>query len=84
MDAHTEHSILKFLSELIKNTLMPNNVVENSGKPLNPTSTSLPTDEASLVKHFLKPHSSSKSEQKGDHRPVSRVVVDTHVESRGV
>ena len=51
MDPDTEHSILKFLSELITNTLMPNTVVETSGKPLNPTSTTLKS-----LKHRIQVH----------------------------
>ena len=46
----TEHEILKFLSELITNTLMPNTVVETS-KPLIPTSTSLKS-----LKHRIQVH----------------------------
>ena len=40
MDVETEHQILKFLSDLIRNTLMPNTIVETS-KPLVPASTSI-------------------------------------------
>ena len=50
MDSQTEHTILKFLSELITNTLMPNNLVETS-KPLVPTSTSIKS-----LKHRINVH----------------------------
>ena len=50
MDASTEHLILKFLADLITNTLMPNTVVETS-KPLIPASTSIKS-----LKHRIQVH----------------------------
>jgi len=50
MDAITEHLILKFLADLITNTLMPNNIVETS-KPLVPASTSIKS-----LKHRIQVH----------------------------
>ena len=50
MDADTEHLILKFLSDLITNTLMPNSIVEAT-KPLIPASTSIKS-----LKHRIQVH----------------------------
>ena len=50
MDADTEHLILKFLGDLILNTLMPNTIVETA-KPLVPASTSLKS-----LKHRIQVH----------------------------
>ena len=50
MDGETEHLILKFLSELITNTLMPNSIVEIS-KPLIPASTTTKS-----LKHRIQVH----------------------------
>jgi hypothetical protein len=50
MDLETEHGILKFLSELVTNTLMPNNLTTKS-KPLVPATTSTKS-----LKHRIQVH----------------------------